>query len=324
MLAQNEIQDYLNELESNGIQLQLPELLRYKALSSILKLSPNKGSQHNRSGMDRSTFKGRGMEFDEARFYQPGDDIRSIDWRVTARTGKPHTKIFREERERPVFVFVDLSDSMQFGTQLLLKSVQAAHLASLLGFAAVARGDKFGGVIFNQTKDIESKPKAQNKSVLSVIDQMIGLQQLTLTEGKSQSASLNALQRLNYIAKPGSLVHLISDFSDFTDTHFNILGNLSRHCELMANYVYDPLEIALPEIKSKQALMVTDGENKQSIMLGDKDKNQMYRNTQSRKVSLLHNRFSSIKTPIRKISAGQPLSSQLSMGNRGFVIGETL
>ena len=132
----------LTKLKSNGIELAMPELVRFKSLAQMLSLAPKHKAASQLAGAEKSLFKGRGMEFDEARHYQPGDDIRSIDWRVTARTGRTHTKIFREERERPVFVFLDLTSSMQFGTQLLFKSVQAAHVAALISWATVARGDK--------------------------------------------------------------------------------------------------------------------------------------------------------------------------------------
>ena len=97
-----------------------------------------------------SRFKGRGMEFDETRIYQPGDDIRSIDWRVTARSDKTHTKVYREERERPVFISVDYRPTMAFATRGVFKSVQAAKIAGLLAWSAQANGDRIGGQIFNE------------------------------------------------------------------------------------------------------------------------------------------------------------------------------
>ncbi len=322
MLAVSEIQTYLKQLSSDGIQLTLDELVRYRTIAAQFRLSPEKRSKNLQSGGERSAFKGRGMEFDEARYYQAGDDIRSIDWRVTARTGKPHTKVFREERERPVFLFVDQSTSMQFGTQLLYKSVQAAHLASLIGWAAVRRGDKLGAVIFKNDIDIECKPKAQSKAALFIINQLIELQDNKMSNAPENT--LNALNRLQHIAKPGSLIHLISDFHYFTDEHFDRLGNLARHCELKANLIYDPFEFSLPKSTMKQTLQVTDGNNLQSIVVGDDKSATDYQTRQLARTRLLKEQFLQLKTELRTISCGDILEDQLSFSRNGFVAGELI
>ena len=142
---------WLNERSADGVSLNMKQLLHYKAKTGLVSLSPRKSNQAKLAGSYLAKTKGRGMEFDEARHYQPGDDIRAIDWRVTARTGTTHTKLYREEKERPIFILADLSENMRFGTQLLYKSVQAAHLASLIAWAAKERGDRIGGLVFNQT-----------------------------------------------------------------------------------------------------------------------------------------------------------------------------
>ena len=129
------------------IQIQFNNLIRLSAGARQVNLD-HSTIKSKQSGGYLSSTKGRGMEFDEARLYQPGDDIRSIDWRVTARTGKPYTKLFREERERPVFLSVDLRPSMFFATRGVFKSVQAARLASLLAWSALRQGDRIGGQIF--------------------------------------------------------------------------------------------------------------------------------------------------------------------------------
>ena len=160
---QNNPQTLLDELVSNGIELTIEELIRYQTKSSLINLAASKSLHGKMSGNYLARSKGRGMEFDEVRHYQNGDDIRAIDWRVTARTGKTHTKLFREEVERPVLIATDLSASMFFGTRLLFKSVQAAHVASLVAWHAKSRGDRIGGVVFNQHSHTELKPRVDNK-----------------------------------------------------------------------------------------------------------------------------------------------------------------
>ena len=129
-------------------------------------LAAAKNLHSKMSGNYLARSKGRGMEFDEVRHYQNGDDIRAIDWRVTARTGKTHTKLFKEEVERPVLIATDLSENMLFGSQLLFKSVQAAHLASLVAWHAKSRGDRVGGIVFNQHYHAELKPRSRLQGVL--------------------------------------------------------------------------------------------------------------------------------------------------------------
>ena len=132
-------------LFSDGVNLTQKELL---ACQTIARALPEKRSKAraNLAGHRASLIKGRGMEFAEVRHYQPGDDVRTIDWRVTARTGKVHTKLFVEERERPVLILLDLSHSLYFGSSLLLQSVQAAHLATTLGWSAIQHGDRLGAL----------------------------------------------------------------------------------------------------------------------------------------------------------------------------------
>ena len=113
------------------------------------------------------------MEYDESRLYQPGDDIRNIDWRVTARTGKPHTKLFREERERPVHVWVDLRAPMFFATRGKYKAVRAAELASLFAWTACQQGDRIGGIVFSDNSHHELKPQRGKSAVLRLIKFMV-------------------------------------------------------------------------------------------------------------------------------------------------------
>ena len=120
-----------------------------------------------------SHFRGRGMEFDESRPYQPGDDPRSIDWRVTARSTTAYTKLFREERERPVLVVVDLRANMHFATQGCFKSVNASRAAALLSWAAHHRGDRLGGLIFGDTTHRELKPKLGRQAALRYVHELV-------------------------------------------------------------------------------------------------------------------------------------------------------
>ena len=197
-----------------------------------------------------SHFKGRGMEFDESRPYQPGDDPRSIDWRVTARSTTAYTKLFREERERPVLVMVDLRASMHFATQGCFKSVNASRAAALLSWSAHHRGDRLGGLIFGDTTHRELKPKLGRQAALRFVHHLAEhpdwntQERLDGDDGEAQlTQAMSALRR---VARPGSLVVILSDFQGFSRTAQSYLSSVARHNEVLALFLNDPIERELP------------------------------------------------------------------------------
>ncbi len=215
------------------------------------------------NGAYLSAVKGRGMEFDETRLYQQGDDIRTIDWRVTARTGKTHTKLFREEREKPVFICVDSRPTMHFATRGVFKVVQAKKLAALLAWAAHLQGDRIGGQIFSDATCKEFKPQNGKHSVLHFLNA------LTLDSPVLEDtfSLMQALARLNQHARPGSLVYVISDFRGFNAQAENYLLKLSQHCDIVLIFVYDPLEKGLPP---QGRYRFTDGQKDVAVDTGDR------------------------------------------------------
>ena len=212
------------------------------------------------AGQYYSPFRGRGMEFDEVRLYQPGDDVRTLDWKVTARTGKAHTKMFREERERAVITWVDFRQPMFFATRGMFKSVMAAKTAALLAWSAYHQRDRVGGLLFSEHQHYELRPKSGKSAVLHLIQLLSELSSLgvrghgdrELLPGQQSFHGENAtcyqaLVRLRRVAKPGSLILLISDFRDFDQQAESVLTQISQHNDVMLLFVHDPLEAALPE-----------------------------------------------------------------------------
>ena len=236
-----------NELVSVSLKTLID--LAKQATRINLHHTQNRSQQ---SGGYVSRFKGRGMEFDETRLYQPGDDIRSIDWRVTARTGKTHTKVFREERERPVFISVDDRLTMQFATRGVFKSVLAAKLAGLLAWAAEYHGDRIGGQIFSELECRELKPQNGRHAVLRFLSAIVGKTNLTSSVNELGTTALpkitleQVLARLAQHARPGSLVYVISDFRGINEQTETYLAKLAQHCEVVLIFIYDPLESSLP------------------------------------------------------------------------------
>ncbi len=253
--------------ENNSlVSIQLKTLIDLARPATFLKLR-HSSIRAMQSGGYLSRFKGRGMEFDEARLYQPGDDIRSIDWRVTARSGKTHTKVFREERERPVFISVDNRAAMQFATRGMFKSVQAARLAALLAWSAQHEGDRIGGQVYTDAGCQELKPQNGKHAVLRFFNVLSSPEQ-TATEIQSMTLE-HSLVRLQRHARPGSLVYIISDFRGLDDKAEQHLAKLSRHCDLVLIQVYDPLESHLPE---KGRYRFTDDQRDLIIDSGDKQR----------------------------------------------------
>lgn len=224
------------------VAVDLKSLIDLSRIAGGLNLAPRR-VKALQSGNYVSHFKGRGMAFDETRLYQPGDDVRRMDWRVTARTDKPHSKVFREERERPLFLSVDYRPAMQFATRGVFKSVQAARLAALVAWAALQQGDRIGGQIFGADGYMELKPGNGKTALLRFLNALVKPHFSVAAE----HSLAHAICRLQHHAHPGSRVYLISDFRGLDGAAENHLALLARHCEVVLLQVFDPLEVELPK-----------------------------------------------------------------------------
>ena len=229
----------------DGIHLSLETLLGLRTQVRGLALTPRRASRARVAGAERAAFRGRGLDFDELRDYQPGDDARSIDWRVTARTGRPHTRVYREERERPVWLVVDLRPGMFFATRGAFKSVQAGKAAGLLAWAAAERGDRVGALLFTDSRYRELTPRGGQRGVLPILRALADSH--VAPERMAAPTSLAViLARLRRIARPGSLIVLLSDFQGLDYQSEEHLSRLARRHDLTAVQVYDPLETEPP------------------------------------------------------------------------------
>ena len=265
------------------------------------------------SGSYMSAFKGRGMEFDEVRHYQAGDDIRSIDWRVTARTGKAHTKLFREERERPVLLWVDYRKPMQFASQGCFKSVLAAKTAALLAWSAAQHGDRLGGLIFSEDTHIELRPQRGKSATLHFIQKLSehpawDKQQSTMDDSESGMAALNRLRR---VAKPGSLVFLISDFRHMDETMPSVMAQLAQHNDVVMLFISDPLEAQLPPAGYYR---ISDGKTEIGLDTGRKTIRENYQQRFEQHEQYLKNICKHSSMFFLNISTNQSLVSSLQQG----------
>ncbi|MCK6263740.1 DUF58 domain-containing protein [Vibrio sp. ZSDE26] len=304
---------------SNGVTLSLDELLYYKQ-QSIHWLPPAKSLWAQISGQHQSKKLGRGMDFAEVRQYQAGDDIRSIDWRVTARTGKAHTKLFTEECEKPVVLYIDLSPSMFFGSTLQLKSVQMAHMASLLSWLCIANNDRIGAVIDTGHKLIDIKPTSRDRGPLTLLQQLIQIHNDTLNQPNqaksppasdtSPSSMDSGLQALHRLCPKGSEIILMSDFVRLEDPNSPLLKRLRQHNLVRMIHFSDPLEYGQTAFRGLER--VTNQQKSMWIDFSSRSSRKSIENKYNQHLNGLKQSCQSLGISFTSISSNKSLLQQLS------------
>ncbi len=234
------------ENKSNGLYASLDDLFEQKKYLPYIKQHHNSITS-DKVGNIRSAFKGRGMEFEEVRTYGFGDDVRDIDWRVTARLGNTYTKVFSEEKDREVYVILDLSPYMLFGTKKELKSVSASKIASLLGWQSLANKDRFGLVLYDGEKTRIFKPQSSQKNLMAILKAISETSSKILKAPKDKKSDIKeALQFLQYNIKSRAMVFVISDFKQASEEALKSIVALTKRCKVYCVNVYDYIEEVAP------------------------------------------------------------------------------
>lgn len=229
----------------NGILVALSDLTAMKRFVRLLSFD-SRGISHSEGvGQHRSPFRGRGMEFDEVRAYHAGDDVRLIDWRVTARTGKPYTKLYREERDRPVLFLGDFRSFMKFGTRKAFKSVVAAKALAALAWASRENGDKIGALIVSADGFVKVAPHRQMRRLMEVFNATVAACN-DLKAAENEPALSDVLAELRRVSKTGGRVFVLSDFHDFDEESEKHLAAIGLHCDVVCVQIFDALEAAPP------------------------------------------------------------------------------
>ena len=233
--------------EGNGLYATIEELMamrRYVIYAQGFKKTKTYSRQ---AGDIKSAFKGRGMELEEIRSYDFGDDVRDINWRVTARKDAPYTNVYNEEKDREIYVWLDLSAPMLFGTQKELKSVTAAKLAALIGWLSLENKDRFGCVIFDGNESLLFKPKSGRAALLAILKKISQVGQRVLSVNKLDvSEQLKSLKLLEQNAKNKATTFVLSDFNGFRDEAWKQLAVFARKSNLYLMNIYDVLEEKAP------------------------------------------------------------------------------
>jgi uncharacterized protein (DUF58 family) len=252
-----------------GVYADLDELIRLQFKVHNFSFLPRQPVRSLLAGRRASRFRGRGLDFEEIRRYIPGDDIRTMDWRVTARTQKPHTRIYTEERDRPVLLVVDQRLSMFFGSQVAMKSVTAAEVVAMAAWRTLSVGDRVGALVFNDCEIREIPPHRSRQRVMRIIETVLEMNHALRADGDIQPdpTMLNrVLERVLHLAKHDCLVAIISDFSGADGETRSAVTRLAAHNDVLALFVYDPLEACLPSFGK---VIVSQGDLQLEVDTGD-------------------------------------------------------
>ncbi|WP_439184847.1 DUF58 domain-containing protein [Carboxylicivirga taeanensis] len=294
----------------NYTAITLRDLLKWEHLVLGTDIIPKQRVSSLLVGKHASMMRGRGLDFEEVRNYVAGDDIRNIDWKVTARTRRTHTKVFNEEKERPALIVVDQSSYMLMGSQLYLKSVIAAHTAALAAFRTIKKGDRCGGIVFNDHQIDWFAPRRSRQAVLQLLkavsnqnNELLERQQVT---DNSEQLEKTLKRIANYVTHD-YIITLISDFSQCSPASFRIIKQLSVHNDVILVHIEDQLDV----LTNISDMLITDGDKqlfwrklKPETIQREKAEEQALKE----KLKQIQRRY---KTPVLYLNTAQPLEEQM-------------
>ncbi|AZQ63623.1 DUF58 domain-containing protein [Flammeovirga pectinis] len=295
---------------SESAYVTLKELHGLQFEASGFSFLPKYKVQSLLAGRHKSAMRGRGLDFKEVRQYVPGDDIRNIDWKVTARTQKTHTKVFSEERERPVLLVVDQSSSMFFGTQEYLKSTISAQLAALGAWRTVDIGDRVGAFVFNDTEYKNIHPQRSTTAILSMLKTIeVFNNQLNANQPpKSKSLILdNVLSKVRSTVTHDYLVIIMSDLRGITDKSIHHIFNLKRQNDVIIFHIEDEWEKELP----LRALSISNSDKQVSIASGMKKTHAKFQKVFASEKEMLNDQFAEYGIPMLTFNTSQKASTQM-------------
>lgn len=263
------------------------------------------------AGNHASRLRGRGLNFDELRRYQPGDDLRHLDWRASLRTGKPVVRTFTEERDRPALIVVDQRMSMFFGSQRSFKSAVAAELAALAAWMVFHAGDRVGGLVFNDQRIDSIAPLRSRKRVEALLSRVVQ-QNRALNAGNPDAEDEDqldkALQRCLGVAGHDHLICIVSDFAGAGERTLQLMRQLSAHNDVIALQVYDPLALKLP---NNGRLLVTQGELQVELAIEKRNVHQPLGDFLSGRLKDVATLLRRSRVPLMMISTAEDAHGQL-------------
>ncbi len=285
--------------------------LEHLVVSTAFSLLPKQPVHSVLAGKHASKLRGRGLDFDEVRKYVAGDDIRNIDWRVTARTRSTHTKVFTEEKEKPVFVVTDMTPGMFFGSKVYTKNFIAAQLAAITAFKVLKNTDRFGGLVFNNDGCRTFAPQRSRKVVMQYLQKLVDESELFLKENKLIQPKTELLDKA-FLRTVNMTTHdfvilIISDFRGISPASKKHLIQLSRHNDVILARISDPLEEQLPNEK----LVLSDGDLQILWEANKRKAGEKYIKYTSESKSTFLNEMAKYGIPIMEFNTVEDIRSQL-------------
>jgi uncharacterized protein (DUF58 family) len=291
--------------------VELADLLKLRYQAQGFSYLPRQPIHSLLSGTHASRLRGRGLNFEEIRAYLPGDDIRNIDWKVTARIGKPHTRVYTEERDRPALLLVDQRLNMFFGSTASTKSATAAEAAAASAWRILSVGDRPGALVFDDSTVEDVRPHRSETRVLELLNAVLRKNRaLRVDAGIEPSATqLNEVLRIaNAQATHDYLVCLISDLEGADDETARLMTRLAEHNDVMVLFIYDPLETELPE---SGKLVITDGDLQLQVDAGDAALRTKFREDFDERLATARGLLLKRQIPVLPISTVRPVIEQV-------------
>jgi len=292
------------------VSVDLQHLRKLEGRARALRFLPQQPSRSALNGRHASRLRGRGLNFEELRDYLPSDDIRSMDWKVTARTGKPHVRVFTEERDRPALIVLDQRMSMFFGSVLNMKSVTAAECAALSAFRILDQGDRVGGIVFGDETIAEIRPQRSRKTLDRFLKAIAEANALLRADAPNVTpVGLNqVLAAVNRIAPRNHLILVYSDFDVIDAQTRRLISGISKHNDLILGLVTDPsADDALPGMK----LVISDGELQAEIDTADSTTYQSLRKVSEGRLAEILDWKRALGVPVLPLSSAEDSLTQM-------------
>lgn len=306
---------------TEGVYADLDALIRLQFQARGFSFLPRQPVHSLLAGRHASRLRGRGLNFEEIRRYLPGDDIRNMDWHITARTRKPHVRVYTEERDRPVLLVVDQRLSMFFGSQWAMKSVVAAEATALAAWRALHVGDRVAALVFDDGDVVEVAPHRSRRQVMRVLQAVVEKNHALRVDAPRQAgpAMLNrVLERAVRLAKHDYLVCLIGDAAGADQETIRLVTLLGTHNDVLLVFVYDPLEAQLPDAGR---LVVAEGALQLEVNTSDRGLRQRYNAEFEQRLERIRELLRQREMPVLPLSTGQGVAEQVRelLGHRPSV-----
>jgi uncharacterized protein (DUF58 family) len=293
------------------IHVSLAHLRGLQGAARGLSFLPYQPSASVLNGRHASRLRGRGLNFEEMRNYLPGDDVRSIDWKATARTGTPHVRVFTEERDRPALLVVDQRMSMYFGSQLNMKSVTAAEAAAIAAFRILDAGDRVGGIVFDNDREVEYVPRRNRRTAYALLESIVEMNSALHADKTARPAPAELNSVLGSVARIAHHDHLVLVFSDFDgidDMTKRRLSGIAKHNDVLLFLVHDPLS---DRIDAGERTVVGDSRMQAEVDLGAESTRAAVTGFTRQRLEEIYRWQSEINLSVLPLSAGEETLPQI-------------